>query len=226
MKEKSITVLLAEDHRVVRKGLKMLLELAKDISVVAETEDGIDTIRQAVRLRPDVVVLDIALPIINGLDAARQILRGAPQTKILVLSAHSDDGYIEKAASIGVAGFLVKQCSPNLLIEGIREVAMGRTCFSPTISMRTKELKASNGRNGGDSKLRPGLSAREVQVLQLIAGGRANKQIASDLGISVKTVEKHRQNLMRKLAIHDTAGLTRHAIAEGFIENSRQRTIK
>jgi DNA-binding NarL/FixJ family response regulator len=170
--------------------------------------------------------MDIALPKLNGLEAARQILKESNKTHILILSAHADDGYIEKAMSIGVSGYLIKQCSPKLLIQAIREIEQGKHFFSPLVSDRIGLLRRRQLDAKGTSKQRkPKLSTREAEVLQQVAEGNANKQIASELGISIKTVEKHRQNLMKKLSIHDTAGLTRYAIAEGVIESSSQTTV-
>ncbi len=214
-----ITVFLSEDHLIVRKGLKALIELEKDMVVVGEAENGFDAVKMVSELTPMIVVMDVALPKLNGIEASRKILKDFPSTKILILSAYADDGYIEKVISIGVSGFLIKQCSPNILIEAIREISKGNVFFSPSISDRLQHL------NGFSKKRSPLLSGREVEVLQLIAEGKANKEIAFELGISIKTIEKHRQGLMKKLSIHDVAGLTRYAITEGIIEcNGTKKT--
>ena len=221
-----ITVLLADDHEIVRQGLRRLLEAEGDIKVTGEAATG----RQAVALSrehcPDVVVMDIVMPLLNGLEATRQIRLAAPATKVLILSAHNDNAYVEQAAALGVAGYLLKQTSAVLLARAIREVRKGKTFFSPGIARQFRQYDpASPGRAGTLEKKADHLSSRQAEVLQLIAEGMANKQIAAELGIGVKTVGKHRQRLMEKLNIHDTAGLTRYAITAGIIESRIQLTI-
>ncbi len=222
---KRITILLAEDHAIVREGLKSLLEISGDCEVVAEASNGREAVELVKTFRPDVVVMDIAMPLLNGFEATRQILLSAPKTKILVLSAHSDDEYVAHMAEVGASGYLVKQNSGKVLVQAVREIANGRPYFSPTILKRlgNAERKARESGVSPSNPMRT-LTSREAEVLQLVAEGAANKQIAAELGISIKTVEKHRQQLMDKLGIHDTAGLTRHAIATGVIENSVQVT--
>jgi DNA-binding NarL/FixJ family response regulator len=223
---KRITVFLAEDHDIVREGLRSLLELSGDFEVVGEAANGRQAVDLVKKLQPTVVVMDIAMPLLNGFEATRQILLAAPATKVLVLSAHSDDEYVAHMAKVGASGYLVKQNSGQVLVHAVKEIAAGRQYFSPTILKRveTSERKSrESGATPGKPK-RP-LTSREAEVLQLVAEGAANKQVAAELGISIKTVEKHRQQLMDKLDIHDTAGLTRHAIATGVIESSIQVTI-
>jgi DNA-binding NarL/FixJ family response regulator len=170
--------------------------------------------------------MDIAMPQMNGLEATRQIRKALPGTKVLILSAHSDDAYVESMMALGAAGYLIKQTSAHFLSEAIREVFKGNTFFSPTVAKRAhKRQQESLDRKGLTKASMSNLSSREMEVLQLIAEGEANKQIAEKLSISIKTVEKHREHLMRKLDIHDTAGLTRYAIATGIIESSVQLTI-
>jgi two-component system, NarL family, nitrate/nitrite response regulator NarL len=227
MHMKPITVLLAEDHMIVREGLRALLKLEDDIEVVAEAENGRQTVELARKLRPVVVVMDIAMPLLNGLEATRQILQAQPATRVLILSAHSDDAYVEKVMALGAAGYLVKQTAAHVLPEAIREVHKGNTFFSPAISKR-RDHHQKKSQDRGDLRTdenAPHLSSREMEVLQLIAEGKANKETAEELHISVKTVEKHRQKVMEKLNIHDTAGLTRYAIATGIIESRVQVTI-
>jgi len=218
---KPITVLLAEDHLMVREGFRSLLKHEHDIEVVGEAETGRQAVQLTRKLRPAVVVMDIAMPLLNGLEATRQIRKAVPETKVLVLSAHSDDAYAEQMIEFGAAGFLLKQNSSHVLATAIREVQKGNTFFSPSISkhLRTRDQKSLD-RKAKPRKKTNHLSSREVEVLQLIAEGYANKQIAAELGVSFKTVDKHRQHLMGKLNIHDVAGLTRCAIAEGLIESS------
>jgi DNA-binding NarL/FixJ family response regulator len=220
-----ITVLLAEDHDIVREGLRSLLKLSGDFEVVGEASSGRQAVEMTLRLRPTVVVMDIAMPRLNGFEATRQILLEAPETRILVLSAHSGDEYVARMAEVGAAGYLVKQNSGQVLVQAVKEVAKGRPYFSASILQRIGNAKRKSLESGAapGKTMRP-LTAREAEVLQLVAEGAANKQVASELGISIKTVEKHRQQLMDKLDIHDTAGLTRHAIETGVIESSIQAT--
>src|SRR5438094_220034 len=223
---KRITVLLAEDHQIVREGFRSLLEHESDIEVVGEAETGRQAVQLTRKLRPAVVVMDIAMPLLNGLEATRQIRKDFPETKVLILSAHSDDAYVEQVAMLGAAGFLLKQTSSHVLATAIREVQKGATFYSPSITKRVQgRAGKALGREGNFKKKNNRLSSREVEVLQLIAEGKANKQVASELGVSFKTVDKHRQHLMSKLNIHDVAGLTRYAIAEGIIESSVRLTI-
>jgi DNA-binding NarL/FixJ family response regulator len=223
---KRITVLLAEDHAIVREGLRSLLELSGDFEVVGEAATGRQAVDLARKLRPTVVVMDVAMPVLNGFEATRQILLTVPATRVLVLSAHSDDEYVAKMAAIGASGYVVKQNSGQVLVHAVKEIASGHLYFSPSISKRLREVERK-ARDSGAARAKPRrpLTSREAEVLQLVAEGAANKQVAAELGISIKTVEKHRQQLMDKLDIHDTAGLTRYAIAAGVVESSVQLTI-
>jgi len=220
----NITVLLAEDHTVVREGFRMLLDAEADLEVVGEAQTGREAVELTKRLRPSVIVMDIAMPLLNGLEATRQIRKAFPNTKVVLLSAHNDDAYIDQAITVGAVGFLLKQASSHDLSRAIREVQKGNTFFGPIIAKRLHDQKSPNGRRPLKKKIAL-LSSREVEVLQLIAEGKANKETAAELGISLKTVEKHRQNLMAKLNIHEISGLTRFAIAAGIIESSVQLTI-
>lgn len=216
-----IRVLLADDHMVVREGLRALLEAEGGFAIVGEADSGRETVKMVENLRPAVVVMDVAMPLLNGVEAMRRIRVLAPETRVLILSAHGDDEYVARAISAGAMGYLLKQSSAQLLAHAIREIERGRTFFSPVIARR---LAAFRRRGLLAPQRNSHLTAREQEVLQLVAEGSANKQIAGMLGISIKTVEKHRQQLMDKLDIHDTAGLTRHAIAVGVIESSTQKT--
>lgn len=222
----AINVLLAEDHAIVRDGLRVLLDLEKDLHVVAEASDGHQAVDLAEKLRPDVIVMDVAMPVLNGLEATRQILRHRPETKIIILSAHNDDAYVKQALAFGASGYLLKQIAANMLPRAIREVHRGTPCFSPEIFRRLVHHR-DRARATGDPIPKGGtpiLSSREMEVLQLVAEGHTNKDMAGLMGISIKTVEKHRHNVMEKLNIHDIAGLTRHAIENGIIECSVQPT--
>ena len=222
---KRITVLLAEDHQIVREGLRSLLKHERDIEVVGEAETGRQAVQLTRKLRPAVVVMDIAMPLLNGLEATRQIRKSFPDTKVLILSAHSDEAYVEQVSALGAMGFLLKQTSSHELATAIREVQKGNKFYGSAISKRLREHSKNSPRRGGEVKKPNRLSSREVEVLQLIAEGKPNKQVAAELGVSFKTVDKHRQNLMSKLNIHDVAGLTRYAITEGIIESSVRLTI-
>ncbi len=223
---KKITVLLAEDHMVVREGFRKMLELETDLQVVGEVENGRQAVAMVKKLRPAVVLMDIAMPGLNGLEATRQALKAVPATKVLMLSAHSDDAYITEATNSGASGFLLKQTSSHVVCEAIREVQKGNTYFSPMVARRLHQLEGQSPDRAERPRSRNArLSSREMEVLQLIAEGKANKETAAELGISIKTVEKHREKVMTKLNIHDTAGLTRYAISAGIIESSVQLTI-
>ncbi len=222
---KNITILLADDHTVVREGLRTVLELEDGLEVVGEAQEGREAVDLARKLRPDMVLMDIAMPRLNGLEATRQILKAVPATKILILSAHNDDAYVTNAIESGAAGFVLKQTSTHDVCRAIREVQMGNTFFSPSVAKHLHQRECMlPDQDGSLKRANENLTSREMEVLQLVAQGKANKQTAAELGISIKTVEKHRDHLMQKLNIHDTAGLTRHAISTGIIENSVQWT--
>lgn len=205
-----ISILLVDDHTIVREGYRRLLELDPDFHVVGDAQNGREAVALAGKLRPDIILMDIAMPLMNGLEATRQILRAAPDSKIIILSAHGDDIYVSNAMLAGAKGFLLKQSSSNDVGRCIRSVHAG----NPVLPLRSRVAKPIAT-----------LTPRESEILQLIAEGKANKESAALLRIATKTVEKHREHLMAKLDIHDTAGLTRYAIANGIIENSIQVTI-
>ena len=219
-------VLLADDHTVVREGIKALLESEGDIKVIGEAENGRVAVEMTGRLNPDVILMDVTMPQLNGLEATYQILKNFPSAKIVILSAHRDDAYVEQANRLGAQGFLIKQTSLATLSSVIREVNRGRVVYSPDVAKHLHDPRQRIPECGNliGEKLAH-LTSREMEVLQLVAEGNANKQIAGQLSISIKTVEKHRQHLMEKLGIHDTAGLTRYAISSGVIESSVQLTI-
>ncbi len=218
--ENKITVLLADDHTVIREGLKMMLEAAGDIKVVGEAENGEEAVQLTKRLSPNVLILDLAMPLLNGIEVTRQITRENPSTKVLVLSTYSDDDFVHQIIQNGARGYLVKQTAGQDLLKAVREAHKGNSFFSPSISSRLHAQFSKNFAQSGSKKREgPRLTSRETQVLQLIAEGLANKQIADELKISIKTVEKHRQQMMSKLNIHEVASLTRYALSKGLIHS-------
>jgi len=217
---KKINVLLVDDHTVVRQGLRALLKAEEDMEVVGEAENGRQAVALARKSPPDVVLMDVAMPMLNGLEATRQILKLCPTTKVLVLTSYGDDDCVKQLMHAGAAGYLIKQTAANDLLKAIREVQRGNAFFSPAIAKRLRDQCREAFTTGFSSRKTGDLTSREAEVLQLIAEGFSNKQIASELTISIKTVEKHRQQVMNKLNIHDVAGLTRYAISKGMIERT------
>jgi DNA-binding NarL/FixJ family response regulator len=212
-----ITILLSEDHMILRAGLRSLLADEKDLKIVGEAANGRQAVELCQHLQPDVVIMDICMPLLNGLEATRQILRARPATKILILSASSDPIHLEELMKLKISGYLLKQSEAELLPAAIRGAHNGAVYFSPAIASLLARKPGSRATPEHSCAAR--LTSRESEVLQLVAEGSSNKQISAQLSVSVKTVEKHRQNLMDKLRIHDTAGLTRYAIDRGVINN-------
>ncbi len=204
-----ISVLLVDDHTVVRQGLGLLLGAEPDIKIIGEAADGLQAVELARNCRPDVVLTDIAMPVLNGIEATRTIVAEAPRTKVVVLTSYSNDEYVRQAIEAGAVGFLLKESAANDLVKAIREVHSGNAFFSPAIARRLRDQT----RHAAQPETRT-LTVRESQVLQLVADGCPNKKIAAELGISIKTVEKHRQQVMNKLGIHHTAGLTRFVLSQ------------
>ncbi len=218
---KKITVLLADDHTIVRQGFRLLLKAEPDITVIGEAGNGRQAVQLVRKLKPNVVIMDVAMPELNGLEATRQILKEVPATKVIILSCYNDDEYICQLSEAGAAGYLLKQTAAADMIKAVREASKGNAFFSPAVSKRLIDHYRETLVRGVPVKKRMDLlTTREAEVLQMVAEGKANKQIAAELCVSIKTVEKHRQQLMDKLNIHDIAGLTRYAIAKGVIETS------
>jgi DNA-binding NarL/FixJ family response regulator len=207
----AIRVVLADDHVVVRQGLKSLLE-REGFQVVAEASDGQEALEHVQSLQPDVAVIDISMPIRNGLDAARDIARFSPKTKTILLTQHDEDEYISEALDAGMKGYVLKSQASSDLIQAIQQVCRGLVYLSPGVSSAVMEAYRSKSKKPLDP-----LTTRERQVLQLIAEGKTTKDIASLLGISVKTAESHRTRLMRKLDIHETASLVRYAVRRRIV---------
>lgn len=208
-------VLLADDHTIVREGLLALLHEQQDIAVVGTAENGREAVEKARRLFPDIVVMDIAMPLLNGIEATRQLRRLLPQTKVIVLTMYADEVYVLRALQAGVRGYLLKRAASAELLQAIHAVERGDFYLSSDISRVVVERYLSS-ENPAEAEV-VALSDRERQILQLVAEGHTNREIAASLGITPKTVDTHRTRLMTKLDIHDTPGLVRYAIRKGMV---------
>jgi two-component system response regulator NreC len=213
-----IRVLLAEDHTIVRKGLRSLLDGEAGIEVIGEAEDGREAVEKVGQLLPDVVLMDITMPSLNGLEATRQIKKRFPEVKVVILTMHANEEYIFQILRAGASGYLVKQAAPTELLSAIQAAYRGESFLSPSISRKVIEEYIQQAEATAEKDSYDQLTDREREVLQLIAEGHPNREIAELLHISVKTVGTHRANLMDKLDIHSTAELTQYAIRKGVIE--------
>ncbi len=220
----STRVLLADDHALIRQGLKALLE-KHGFQVVSEASDGQETVRSVEKTNPDVAIIDISMPILNGIDTARELKKSSPKTKVILLTQHDEDQYVTESLRAGVKGYVLKSQAADDLVHAIHEVCRGSVYLSPSISRAIAVyLSPSISRAIVDAYLSKTyvstdpLSGRERQVLQLVGEGKSTKDIAVHLGISVKTAESHRARLMKKLDIHETASLVRYAIRNGLIQ--------
>lgn len=218
-----ITVLIAEDHALVREGIRALLEPTNDITVVGEAKNGKVADSLCSELKPDIALLDIGMPFLNGIEAARLIRNEVPETKIIILSMYSDEVYVIEAFDAGVLGYLVKDTASEELVRAIREIYDGKTYFSPKVLKNvikayknTAKINHNNHPSGSKGMLTP----REREIVQLIAEGFTSNQISEKLLICIKTVKNHRQNISAKLDIHDVATLTRYAINNGVIQSN------
>lgn len=211
-----IRILLAEDHRILREGIRSLLEDNDDMVVVGEAEDGRGAVALTAKLKPDVVLMDIAMPLLNGLEATRQIKRDYPDVRVLVLTMHDNEEYVRQVLAAGALGYVLKYAAASELISAIRTVYRGESVLSPAITRLVIEdyLRWADIKPTENDKLTP----REREVLQLIAEGYTNKEIGEILKISIKTVKAHRSNLMNKLDLHDRGELIRYAIQKKIIE--------
>jgi two-component system response regulator NreC len=207
-----IRIVLADDHVLVRQGLKSLLE-REGFQVVAEASDGQEALCHVESFQPDIAILDISMPTLNGLSAAREMKRSSPKTKTILLTQHDESQYIHEALEAGVKGYVLKNQVANDLLLAIRQVSRGQVYLSPGVSSAVMEAYRSKSENS-----RSPLTLRERQVLQLIAEGKSTKDIASLLGVRVKTAESHRTRLMQKLDIHETASLVRYAVRQGIVQ--------
>ena len=216
-REKKIRILLADDHTVVRRGLRLLLEGQPEFSVVAEASDGKQAVEAAEASRPDVAVLDIAMPNLNGIEAAQRILSSVPSVAVVVLSMHADEGYVLRALKAGAKGYLLKDAAEGDLIEAIKTVTRGKTFFSSEIMKMLAEDYVREIRARGSEDSYELLTPREREILQLLAEGKSNKDIAGMLNLSLYTVETHRRNLQDKLNVHSFAELILYAVRKGVI---------
>ncbi|MBI4514494.1 MAG: response regulator transcription factor [Deltaproteobacteria bacterium] len=214
---RAITILVADDHAVVREGIVSLLRGEPDLVVVGEAADGKEAVELAQRVQPQVAILDVSMPRLNGLTAASQIRRSLPETGVIMLTVHNDRAYVTQALAAGVRGYVLKQAVAAELAQAIRKVRRGEMYFSPEIAEPAPQRTIGFGAQPLDGPV-DDLTLREVEVLQLIAEGLSNKEIALQLSVSVKTIETHRARLMGKLGIHETAGLVRYAIRKKIVQ--------
>ena len=214
----TLRILLADDHTVVRQGLRKVLEERSDWRVVAEAGDGREAVRQAEQHKPDVAILDVAMPLLNGIEATRQIVKRVPNVRVLVLSMHADEAYVIQILHAGAAGYLLKDSADVDLLQAVSAVAEGKSFFSPAIArlMLDDYVKQRSGEPGVIDRYES-LSDREREVFQLIAEGKANKDIAAILFISPSTVETHRARIMEKLDVHSAAEIVLYAVRRGVI---------
>jgi DNA-binding NarL/FixJ family response regulator len=214
---KPLRILLADDHATVRHGLKLLIDAEADMQVVAEAGDGQRAVRDALEMKPDVVVMDISMPGMNGLAATRSLKKAWPDAVIITLTRHVDDAYLQELLRAGVAGYVLKRSAPTELLQAIRAVATGGQYVDSTLTARvTAGFSRERGRVGPVSKL----TEREAEVLRLIAKGYGNKEIAAQLSLSAKTVEAHKANAMRKLELSGRIDIVKYAVLQGWLDNA------
>lgn len=213
----TIKILLVDDHTIVRQGIRALLESVPEIEVIGEAENGKTAVEMAESLRPDIMIIDISLPLLNGLEVTRRVRRSVPECKILVLTMHENEMYVSQILRTGASGYLVKKTAVSELILAIKAVHQGKAYFSPSISKMVLNdyLRKDTVGDTGTAEV---LSNREREILQLLAEGYSNKEIAVILGLSVKTVSNHRNRIMSKLDIHDITSLVKYALKRGLIE--------
>jgi two-component system, NarL family, response regulator NreC len=212
-----VRIVLGDDHTLVRHGLRKILEEQKDWTVVAEASDGREAVRQALSLQPDVVVLDIGMPLLNGIEATRQIARRFPSINILILSMHAEEAYITQAMKAGARGYLLKDSADTELIRAVIAVAAGKSFFSPAVARVMLDDYVRHLTEKGIVDRFESLSEREREIFQLIAEAHSNKEIADLLSVSPATVETHRAHILQKLAVHNTAELVLYAVRRGII---------
>ena len=214
---KKTRILLADDHGVVRAGLRLLLEREPNLEVVGEGADGREAVDLAASLVPDVVVMDIAMPTLNGIEAARRIVDRNPRTAVIILSMHSDETYVMRALKAGARGYLLKRSAEADLLRAIKAVTEGKSFFSPAVSRTLAEEFVRLLKDRGEEDTYELLTPREREILQLLAEGKSNKEVATLLDLSVYTVETHRSHILQKLNLHSTAELVLYAVRKGII---------
>ena len=212
-----IRILIADDHGIVRKGLRLQLEQAQDFEVAGEASDGREAVRMAEELVPDVVIMDIAMPNLNGIDAAAQMVKRNPQLKVVILSMHSDESYLTRALTAGVKGYLLKETADLDLYRALQAVAQGKVFFSPTIANTLLEDYMRQLQQRGLQDSYDLLTDREKEILQLLAEGKSNKEVATTLDLSTYTVETHRTHIMQKLNLHSAADIVLYAVRKKII---------
>lgn len=212
-----LRILLSDDHTLVRQGIRKILEENVEWEVVGEASDGRDAVRQAETNHPDVAVLDIGMPLLNGIEATRQIVRRCPDVRVLILSMHSDEGYIIQALKAGATGYLLKDSVDTDLIRGVAAVASGKSFFSPAVAKVMLDDYVRHLADKGIADRFESLSQREREIFQLIAEGHSNKEIAELLSVSPATIETHRAHVLQKLDVHNTAELVLYAVRRGVI---------
>jgi DNA-binding NarL/FixJ family response regulator len=213
----ALRILIGDDHTIVRQGLCKILEDQPEWQVVAQTSDGRETVRETLALQPDVAVLDIGMPLLNGIEATRQILRRLPAVQVLILSMHADEAYITQALAAGAKGYLLKDSADTDLIRGVTAVAAGKSFFSPAVAKVMLDDYVRHLAGKGIVDRYDALSEREREIFQLIAEGHSNKEIADLLSISPATVDTHRSHILQKLDVHNTAELVVYAVRRGVI---------
>jgi len=218
-KSRPLRILLADDHATVRHGLKLLIDGETDMKVVSEANDGAAAVRQALELKPDVVVMDISMPGMNGLAATRALRKAQPDAHIVTLTRHGDDAYLQELLRAGVSGYVLKRSAPTELLQAIRAVAAGGQYLDSTLTQR---LTAGFISRQAGQATRPvsTLTDREAEVLRLIASGYGNKEIAARLALSVKTIEAHKANAMRKLDLRGRIDIVKYAVLQGWLDNA------
>jgi DNA-binding NarL/FixJ family response regulator len=212
-----LRILLADDHTVVRQGLRKVLEESPDWEVVAEAGDGRDAVRQAQQLKPDIAILDIAMPLLNGIEATRQIMRHAPGVRVLILTMHADEAYVTQILQAGAAGYLLKDSADVDLVQAVKAVSRGRSFFSPAVARVMLDDYVRQLADRGITDRYDALSEREREIFQLVAEGKTNKEIAALLSVSPSTVETHRAHIMEKLDLHSAAEIVLYAVRRGVI---------
>jgi two-component system, NarL family, response regulator NreC len=219
MTDKKLRILLAEDHKTVREGIKLLVNAQPDMEVIGEADDGEVAIAEVQRLQPDIIIMDISMPHVNGLKATQKLRSIKSNVKILTLSRHTDDGYLQQLLAAGANGYVLKQSAPNHLVTAIREIAEGNAYLDPALTKKVIGGIAGRGSTSRGENNQP-LTDRESEVLRLISLGYSNKEIGASLDLSVKTIEAHKSNAMRKLGITGRIDIVRYAILQGWMEDN------